>query len=458
LSIVTDFLPRLSMQHKEALQNLNSEQKLAVETIDGPVLVVAGAGTGKTQLLALRIVNILKNTDTLPQNILCLSYTDSGAFNLRQRLQSYLGIEGQKVAVHTFHSLGAEIINQNPEYFYFGASFRTVEEYTSKAILEEILENEPTENLLRKSHPEEGWVYLSDIYNRISDLKQAGLTPEEYIRVLDQNKRQMQGLEEILHKTFDLPRINTLKEEGFLEFVQECINQLKPKIPKPDYDLNSHLTDLDWALCLIDSLDSLMKELQSLEKFSTKPISIWRDRWIERDATGRWCWRDDLNNPKYLAVADIYQKYLDLLHARRYFDFDDMLLEVLNILKTKPEIRFKYQEKYLYFMIDEFQDTNGIQIAILDNLTRSETLDSPNILAVGDDDQSIYKFQRATLANIRNFRKKYPKLKIITLHTNYRSNQAILDFADFVIGHCQDRLADWPEVEKKLRSVEQKNL
>src|SRR4051794_33788657 len=100
-----------------AYKQLNPEQKKAVDTIDGPVLVVAGPGTGKTQLLSLRVANIIKQTDTSPSNILCLTFTDNAARNMRERLQSIIGQAAYHVAIHTFHSFGSEIINQFPDYF-----------------------------------------------------------------------------------------------------------------------------------------------------------------------------------------------------------------------------------------------------------------------------------------------------------------------------------------------------
>ena len=95
-------------------ENLNAEQKDAVDTIDGPVMVIAGPGSGKTELLSLRVANILQQTDTLPSSILCLTYTEAAATNMRKRLAGLIGMDAYKVAIHTFHGLGTEIINKNP--------------------------------------------------------------------------------------------------------------------------------------------------------------------------------------------------------------------------------------------------------------------------------------------------------------------------------------------------------
>ena len=107
---------------KEAYNQLNKTQKQAVDTVYGPLLVVAGPGSGKTQILSLRVANILQKTDTLPGNILCLTFTDAAAVNMRKRLASIIGKDAYRVAIHTFHGFGTEIISRHPEFFYNAAS------------------------------------------------------------------------------------------------------------------------------------------------------------------------------------------------------------------------------------------------------------------------------------------------------------------------------------------------
>src|SRR5690242_10102383 len=116
------------MDFQARYKALNASQKQAVDTVEGPVMVIAGPGTGKTELLSMRVANILRGTDTLAQNILCLTYTESGAHAMRERLAGLIGPEAYKVAIHTFHSFGSEIINHNAEYFYQGAHFRPADE------------------------------------------------------------------------------------------------------------------------------------------------------------------------------------------------------------------------------------------------------------------------------------------------------------------------------------------
>jgi DNA helicase-2/ATP-dependent DNA helicase PcrA len=115
---------------QKAYNGLNSEQKRAVDTLEGPVLVVAGPGSGKTQILSLRVANILKETDARPSTILCLTFTDSAAANMRERLAKMIGREAYKVTIATFHSFCTDVIGKFPEYFYDGASFMPADELT----------------------------------------------------------------------------------------------------------------------------------------------------------------------------------------------------------------------------------------------------------------------------------------------------------------------------------------
>ena len=134
---------------------LNAEQKEAVDAIEGPVMVIAGPGTGKTELLSLRVANILrKDTDIAPTNILCLTFTDAAAFNMRDRLVGLIGREAYRVAVHTFHSFGVEIINRHPEHFYAGAAFLPADDITQIEILQDIFEELDHGNPLRSQYQE----------------------------------------------------------------------------------------------------------------------------------------------------------------------------------------------------------------------------------------------------------------------------------------------------------------
>jgi DNA helicase-2/ATP-dependent DNA helicase PcrA len=422
----------------KSYNGLNKQQKLAVDTLEGPVLVVAGPGTGKTQLLSLRVANILDKTPINPSSILCLTFTDNAAFNMRQRLNGIIGRDGYKVAIHTFHSFGTEIINQNPEYFFFGSLYKPADDFARIAILEQILSSLPISNPLNKWHPSEGWTYRKNIESRIRDLKQGGLTPEKYKQILQQNWEFLSISDDLISGLFDLPKINSLKLESVTEFYQKF-----KALPHNDYSQK-----------LLATLDQAVLQTLSGEKFSHEFMQDWREQNCAKDNQNKHHLKDFLNYEKHLALYEIYSQYQENLHAQRLFDFEDMLLEVVSSFEKYPELKYNYQEKFEYILIDEFQDTNGVQMDLVNNLINMEVTERrPNILVVGDDDQAIFKFQKATLKNILEFREKYLDPKIITLTQNYRSNQKILDFAENVICQSSTRLAHWPEVNKKLTAA-----
>jgi DNA helicase-2/ATP-dependent DNA helicase PcrA len=169
--------------------------------LDGPVMVIAGPGTGKTELLSMRAANILKKTDVLPENILCLTFTDSGATAMQQRLSQIIGPAAYKVAIHTFHSFGSEIINQNSQFFYHGAQFRPADELMTHELLREILEELPhSDPLAGKQNGE--FTHQKDILTTISELKKSGLTSDELLGILDANSMAIETIEPVLSEIF----------------------------------------------------------------------------------------------------------------------------------------------------------------------------------------------------------------------------------------------------------------
>ena len=186
---------------KTRYNKLNSAQKQAVDTIDGPLLVVAGPGTGKTELLSMRAANILRATDTLPENILCLTFTDSGANAMRARLASIIGTDAYKVSIQTFHSFGTEIINHHSEYFYRGANFSPADEVDTYSILTDIFEELDYNNPLA-SKMNGDFTHLRDTAQVISELKQAGLSSSELLQIIDSNEKLLDAVEPELAAIF----------------------------------------------------------------------------------------------------------------------------------------------------------------------------------------------------------------------------------------------------------------
>lgn len=187
---------------EERYKTLNSEQREAVDTLQGPVMVIAGPGTGKTELLGLRVANILRqDKDVAPSNILCLTFTDAGAWNVRDRLIGLLGRDAYRVAINTFHSFGVEIRNRYPEYFYHGAAFSPADEITQIEILEDIFEEMEHGNPLRSEYNDQ-FVYLRATQKAIEHIKKAGLTPEEFNLILAENKKNLAAIDALIQPIF----------------------------------------------------------------------------------------------------------------------------------------------------------------------------------------------------------------------------------------------------------------
>lgn len=427
-------------EFESAYKTLNAAQREAVDAIEGPVLVVAGPGTGKTQLLGMRAANIVRRTDTLPANILCMTFTESAAASMRQRLIKLMGPDGNKIAVHTFHSFGTEIINAYPEYFYNGAKFSPADELTSYETLRDIFESLPHSSPLAKTMNGE-FTALRDARSAISHLKRAGLLPEELLAVLDHNQAFCDTVEPTLTAAFnsryskkDLPKFGHIATT--LAAYQPP--PLTLSFIKPLHELCTH----EFAAALATAADT----------GKTTPLTAWRNKWLEKNHLAQFVFKDRKQAKKLRALAHVYQKYRESLLEQALFDFDDMVSLVAHTLETTPELRLNLQEQYLYVMVDEFQDTNGAQARLMAALTDNPVNEGrPNILAVGDDDQAIYAFQGAELSNILEFAARYNSTKIVTLTDNYRSTAEILKHSRQVITQGTDRLENTLEhVRKEL--------
>lgn len=412
-------------------QKLNNAQKQAVDTIEGPVMVIAGPGTGKTELLGMRVANILKKTDTLPENILCLTFTESGASAMRQRLASIIGPAAYKIAIHTFHSFGTEIMNQNAQFFYHGANFRASDELSSYELLRIIFDELEYDNPLAGKMNDE-YTYLKDTLDTISQLKKSGLTSDELLQILDANDAVLDTVEPKLAPIFAtrLSKLTAPQLVGLIDTIRASGGEIRfPGI-------------VALSTLLADSLAQATSE--ALEANSTKPITKWRNQWMKKDDTGAFVLKSRARATKLRSVSYVYFQYLTRMQQAQLFDFDDMILRVVHAMEVFAELRFNLQEKFQFILVDEFQDTNLAQMRILHNLANSEVNDGrPNIMVVGDDDQAIYSFQGADVGNINGFLHAFPATKLIALTDNYRSSETILSHARSVITQGTNRLENY---------------
>lgn len=432
------------MGFESRYKQLNEAQKQAVDTIDGPVMIVAGPGTGKTELLSVRIANILKKTDTLPQNILCLTFTDSGAQAMRERLVDIIGKDAYKVAIHTFHSFGSEIISQNREYFYNNAMFEPADELRQYEILRGIFDSLDKNRNPLASMMNGEYTYLSDAKSVISQLKRnSALTSDELLATIEQSEQSLDIAERLL-----VPILEQGIKKTTAAGLQNAYNQLVLEAAETESIYG--VTPL--IRILADSLATVLEQAATVHP--TKPITAWKNRWFERNEQKQLVGKDRKRLTKLKTLSFIYYEYLSAMEQAGLFDYDDMIMQVVHAIEVHEDLKYNLQEKYLYFMVDEFQDTNLAQMRILHNLTDNPVNEgSPNILVVGDDDQAVYGFQGADISNILNFSLVYPQAKQIVLTNNYRSGPQILAASRAVIQQGEDRLEyRFPELNKELVS------
>lgn len=429
--------------YQQALAGLNEAQKLAVTTIDGPVLVIAGPGTGKTQLLTTRIAHILSTTDTLPENILCLTFTESAAANMRERLSSMIGSAAYKITISTYHAFGSDLIRRFPDHFTEMGDLQPVDDLGIDTIFRQIIAALPYGNPLKFAD-----MYLGDIKSFVSDTKRALLTPGDIRTVARENlafiasaqapvRRELEGL--VAMRKFDdaFPKFEAL-QKALTPLATN--NAAMPQIAPLSAQLLTSLREANDAAEESGKLTALTK---------------WKNAWLAKDKDGRFIIDGTATNEKMLAAADVYEQYLQALAERNLFDYDDMILRAVHGLQANDDLRFTLQEQYLYILLDEFQDTNGAQLRLVELLTDNPVLEGrPNVLAVGDDDQAIYAFQGADYSHMLQFQRMYRDVLLVPLTQNYRSHAYVLHAARGIAEQIEERLHHhFPAIEKTLEAA-----
>ena len=426
---------------------LNANQKRAVEYLEGPLLVLAGPGTGKTQLLSHKVAYILENTDTNPENILCMTFTESGATNMRERLKSIIGNAGLKVNISTYHAFGTEILAQYMNYSvdYERRLDTAIDEVQRFKIVKQIQEQLPAKDILRKDN-------VRDIVSVISSAKSAGLTAEDLAIIAEQNMADSKVLSETISLLNNVvPRKFKESYENAYRPIYEILKQYTEATPtislgthsrpfgraySPEQDTSS-LPQIERLVSILArDLKEAIVRAEKIQQMSD--LTKWKNKYFEKDAKGNYRLKDRVANKKLASVAKVMEKYDKYLQDEGLYDFDDMIQEAARVLKEDDGFRATLQERYQFIMLDEFQDTNPSQFAIIKALTDYE---QPQVMAVGDDDQAIYEFQGALSTNLIDFQNHYGA-EVIALVENYRSTQEILDFAGKIIEQAPDRFAD----------------
>ena len=318
---------------QDYLKNLNDKQLQAVEAIAGPVLVLAGAGTGKTETIAKRIANILVKTDTLPESILCLSFTNNAVANMRDRLVKYIGPDAYKIRIHTFHSFCCEVIKSNPDNFVFGKNIDLLDELERLEIVMNLLDELPVNSPIRPWG--DNYFYQGDINKDIQTLKRENISPEKLLELVNIQKEFLDKSTNLFLKLKTNPK-ETLEilDEIIIYSTGEILNFLKyqKKIFEQGFFETGKAKNP-----LINFKNSLLKFYLDLQK----------------------------NVPKQFELQKIYKKYQENLTKLCRYDYEDLILFVVKEFQNNSDLLFDYQEKYQYLLVDEYQDANSAQNELL---------------------------------------------------------------------------------------------
>lgn len=334
------------MQNEPESIVFNPEQLRAINHLNGPALVVAGAGTGKTAVITRRIAKLILSKKAKPDEVLALTFTEKAAAEMQQRVDEMLPYGYLDTQIMTFHALAEKILREYALDIGLSTEFQILTDIQQTIVLQEILSGIEYKYFSPQHDP----------FDFIGGIKQA---------------------------------ISRLKDEGI------------------DFQKFEH------------------KFKSSKKSLDEESLASMRD------------------------FGEIYNKYTKLTESKNSLDFGDMLIKLHHLLYKHKRLKKEIVARYKYVLVDEFQDTNSIQMKIIESLLD----DHKNIMVVGDDDQAIYRFRGASVANILSFRKIFKQSKIFVLKQNYRSGQAILDAGYRLIQHNNpDRLEYVEKIEKKLQS------
>lgn len=416
--------------YKKAFEGLNAAQKQAVTAIEGPVLVIAGPGTGKTQLLGVRVAHILQETDTLPQNILCLTFTENGAENMRERLTRFIGKEAYNVNIGTYHAFGGDLIRHFPEVFAETRLQTPVDELTKRQILRTITEGLSYRNPLKQLRH-----HIGDLVSTLSEVKRALLTSHDLRALATENAVFIMAAGKTIQDDLDgSVRLPTNAAKAIPLF-EKVLERLRPLIPIQPVNMRFGAL----GQLAVSELETALDQAHALNK--STPLTKWKNTWLAKDADNNFIFGGTLQNQRIDALADVFDQYQAALAEKGWYDFDDMILRAIEALEKNPDLRYTLQEQYLYVLLDEFQDTNAAQLRLVELMSDSPVHEGrPNVLAVGDDDQAIYAFQGAQYSNMLDFYKMYRDVTVVNLTENYRSSADILTTAQGISAQIEARL------------------
>ncbi len=418
-------MPSQKTAYLTAYHKLNPEQKQAVDTTDGPVLVIAGPGTGKTQLLSTRVGHILATTDAIAQNILCLTFTESGAATMRERLTKLIGHAAQDVTVSTYHAFGSELIQRYPELINVYDEFKPADDLIIDKLVREVIAGLDYSNPLKSDY------FVGGIKGLISDYKRALITPEILTQICMDNLTFIDSVNKLISQYLQ-PNFKSSKDAWpILNDLLTASANLPDQVPTGIVPLKTL-----W----LEALTQALEDAEATQK--TQPVTKWKSDWLIKNQVGDFTVTGLKETNRQLAMIEIYDTYLKRMRHYGLYDYDDMILFAIKGLETNPDVKLTLQERYQYIMLDEFQDTNEAQLKLVELLADNPINEArPNIMAVGDDDQAIYSFQGAHYAHMERFYENYRDVLVVNLKRNYRSTKGIVSLSTNLRNQIQQRLA-----------------
>lgn len=417
-----------------ALDHLNPEQRRAVEYLDGPLMVVAGPGTGKTQLLSLRAANILVKRDAAPENILCLTYTDAGAEAMRSRLIELIGREAYGIQVSTFHGFASSVRAAHPGSFPRPASDQLVTNLRQAEIMDTLLKKLPFGDPLGGVGKGGVAQLLHEMLTFISKIKRSGISYDDLAEIAEQNIQAADWLE----RNSPLCEIAAMKAssqvaERFEAEVERACSEMPDELKQPVVATPGIY--IPFAINLRDTVRRT--ELVSEDGKTAGYASVRNAYFQGSNREGRYLGIRK-QSERLRSACSVAKRYQAILDKQHLYDYDDMISDFLKAVEEDGSLRQQLQDTYTYIQVDEFQDTNGAQMRIVELLC--DGIDHPNVMVVGDDDQAIMRFQGASIECVNQFVDCFHPQSVV-LRTNYRSTPDIVDLGQRVATQIERRLA-----------------
>lgn len=353
---------------------LNPEQQSAVEYNQGPLLIIAGAGTGKTRVITEKILHLIQNLGVSPSEILALTFTEKAAQEMIERVDLSMPLGYEELCIKTFHSFAEGILRESGLEIGLDPGYQILSDVNQWLFFKEKIFEFDLDYYRPSGNPNR---FIYSLLGHFSKLKDELITPEEYLKYAENLKNEVENASVVEKKTTENDQKNKNNKES-------------------------------------------KKSKTSKEEFL-----------------------------KTLELAKAYQQYQQLMLANNSLDFGDLCYYANQLLEKRASVLTKYQNRFKYILVDEFQDTNYAQLQIVLKLVGENS----KLTVVGDDDQSIYKWRGASLSNILKFEEYFPGAKQIVLTENYRSSKEILDTSyNLIQNNNPDRLEIKLGIDKKLRS------